>query len=71
MLRKCLICDPTDAAWRAWEPDVECWRHGPSTRRRRRKSTLNEERPRLAAEVALSHSEVVTNGARRVLNRTA
>ncbi len=71
MPRKCLICNRTAAAWWEWEPSVECWSHGSSTRRRRRRSTLNEERPRLAAEVALPYPEVLVIGARRVFNRTA
>ncbi len=56
--------------WRAWEPSVECLRHGPSTAKVGGRITLNEERPRLVAEVVLPHSEVVTNGARRDLDRT-
>ncbi len=67
----CSPCGSGSPAWREWEPDVECWSHGPSTRRARRRSTLNEERPPLGAEVALPYPEVLIIGARRVFNRTA
>ncbi len=66
----CAICAHHPSMWRAWEPSVECLRHGPSTAKAGGRITLNEERPRLATEVVLSHSEVSANGARRGPDRT-
>ncbi len=67
---RCAICARHPSVWRAWEPSVECLRHGPSTAEDGGRITLNEERPRLAAEVALPYPEVLVIGARRVFKRT-
>jgi hypothetical protein len=66
----CGICGPRKPAWRLWEPEVECWRHEASTAAAGANCTLNEERPRCVGGVALPHSEVTSDGARRVIDRT-